>query len=68
MNKRSIDWALIGGVTVLSILLAGLASLVIYAVATEGEPSTIHVRCVGKYLVFESVDSGDIEIAGPCSK
>lgn len=68
MNKRSIDRTFIGGVTILAILVAVLAGVAIHAITTEGEPSTIHVRCVGKYLVFESMDSGDIEIAGPCSK
>lgn len=57
------------------IMLSGLLFAFIFGLVKLAEesdkpdnPATIHVSCVGKYLVFENLESHDIEVAGPCSK
>lgn len=68
-NKYSanLNWPLIAIVT-LAVFVVGMFAIAITMAERPDEPAETHVYCVGKYLVFENLESHDIEVAGPCSK
>lgn len=75
--RRSVEWLIdllydlrwfVVGVVALIGLITTLVWLSHKIDDSQRAPAPIHVRCVGKYLVLENLESHDIEVAGPCSK